>query len=474
METGYIIRKKIFTSSVKAFIINCALFFLIFSATAQTSGQTVTRQEKEKIMKQIGELFRDNYVFPDLGKKYEQDIQYMMKTDAYDSIEDAKEFAERITSDLQEITNDKHNYFRLIESSDMGEEKAGSLHHPVRLFRLIQEENWGFTRLDWLEGKIGYMDIRRFNPPSIGKDIIVTAMNFVKAANAIIIDIRENQGGDTDILPFFSSYFFEYPIQLNSDYFRKYDMTKESWTVKEIVGKRLSDIPLFILTSKRTFSAAESFVYDMKVRDRATIVGDSTRGGAHSVDLFKIDDRFEIYISTARSFNPLTGDNWEGTGVVPDILVPAESALDTALVLAKKAADEYGKMKDSQMKEAVIKMQDQLDRADKCFQIGKDDLAASMLDSAFQTGLNVNLIDQFFMQVLAYDYWLRPDDKMLIGILKKNVDLFPNSYSAYEILAWAYISHEKNELAAEAFKKVLDLNPGNSMASQMLEKLKNK
>jgi len=438
---------------------------------AQSSDQTIDREDQEKIIKKISELVRDKYVFPDLGKKYEQEIISILKSAQYDHIMDQKEFAGQVTSDLQTITNDKHIYFRLIESSDLDEDKSGSLHHPVRLFRLIKNENLGFYKFDWFEGNIGYLDIRRFNTPAISKDMIAAAMKLVRGANAIIIDLRENQGGTTDVLPLFSSYFLEYPTQLNSDYFRELDITKESWTEKEITGKRLTDIPLFILTSKKTFSAAESFAFDLKVQKRATVVGDSTKGGEHSVDLFQIDDRYEIYISTVRSFNPVTGTNWEGTGVIPDILVPAESALDTAIVLAKKAAAVFGKVKDTLMKEVVQEMQSQLDRADKLYQNGEDDLAFSVLDSAFQTGAQADLIDEFFVQVLAYHYRSIKNEKIHFGILKKNIEIFPNSSGAYEMLAWAFFEQGDEENASLNFKKVLELDPDNSLASQMIKKL---
>jgi C-terminal processing protease CtpA/Prc len=100
-----------------------------------------------------------------------------------------------------------------------------------------------------------------------------------------------------------------------------------------------TDVPLFILTGPKTFSAAESFAYDLQSRKRATIVGEPTKGGAHSVDAFRVDDQFEFYISTERSISPVTGGNWEGTGVLPDVTVPAANALEKALVLAKEAGE---------------------------------------------------------------------------------------------------------------------------------------
>lgn len=104
------------------------------------------------------------------------------------------------------------------------------------------------------------------------------------------------------------------------------DFLKEFWTTEEIVGEQRTDVPIFLLTSEITFSAAEMFAYDLQVRNRATLVGDSTGGGAHSVGLYQIDDLFEIYVPTERAINPVTSGNWEGAGVIPDVVVPSETA----------------------------------------------------------------------------------------------------------------------------------------------------
>jgi len=460
------------TLGVRVAVVMCAVNLCSMPVSAQTTHHTVDQQTPKYIFNEISRIFTERYVYPDSGRKYGQKIGVWAESKDYDGIIDAKEFADLVTNDLQKMTHDKHVTFRVIESSDLGEEKEGSLHHPVRLFRINQNENYGLYKFEWLDDKVGYLDIRRFNTPSIARDMVVSAMNLLKNAQAVIIDIRKNRGGSTDILPLLCSYFFEYPTQLNSDYYSQYDLTIENWTEENDTGIRLINVPLYILTSRETFSAAESFAYDMKVWKRAVIIGDSTGGGAHSVDLFKIGDRFEMYMSTVRSFNPLTQSDWEGTGVIPDILVPAAFALDTALVLATKAAKVHEQTNESDMKKAIQEMQIQINQADSLYQLGNDDDAAELLDSAFQTGSNVNMLDEFFLQVLAYEYWSREDERMLVSVLKRYIDLFPNSYSAYETMAWAYMTHENKELAARYFEKVLKLKPDNSTAIQMLKQLK--
>jgi len=163
----------------------------------------------------------------------------------------------------------------------------------------------------------------------------------------------------------------------------------------------------------------------MKVRRRATLVGDSTKGGAHDVDYFKIDDQFEMYLSTGRGVNPLANTNWEGIGVIPDILVPASSALDTAIVLARAAAEQFGKGKELQLKRAVDAMQVHLDRAEKLYRERKDRPAKAVLDSVFHIGKKSGLITEFFINVLAYNYLSRGNERILIAVLSKNTEFFP-------------------------------------------------
>jgi C-terminal processing protease CtpA/Prc len=457
---------------LKLSLIVFTFFFCLSPEIVDSQQIQINRQDKEKLIKKISKLLEEKYVIPEVGKKCAKDILLALTSNAYDYLTGATEFAEKLTADLQRITNDKHVKFRLIEASDLGESREGSLHHPVRLFRLMQKENLGFTRFDWIEGDIGYLEIRRFYSPSEAREMVIAAMNFVAGADAIIIDLRENQGGAGELLPFFCSYFFEKSTQLSSYYSREDDFTREFWTLNNFPDRRLIDVPLFLLTSKKTFSAAEMFAYDLKVRQRAVLIGDSTGGGAHSVDLFKIDDRFEIYISTSRAIHPLTKSNWEGIGVIPDIIVPSEMAYDTAIVLARKAARSHAEARDTELKGTVQRMQIQIDKAGDFYIANKDISAEAVLDSAFQIGMKANLINEFFIQVLIYHYLSVDNDKLLFALLRKNIELYTNSADAYGLMAWVCSEHGQEEIAIQNYEKVLELDQNNSTAKKMLQKLK--
>ena len=160
-------------------------------------------------------------------------------------------------------------------------------------------------------------------------------MNFLGNVDAIIFDLRENGGGDPKMVAFVSSYLFAERTHLNDLYNRKENKTTEYWT-QDVPGKRLVSQPAYVLTSKRTFSGAEEFSYNLNNLKRATIIGETTGGGAHPVSGHKVDDHFGIGVPFARAINPVSKTNWEGTGVEPDVPTPAGEAL----AVAKKMAAE--------------------------------------------------------------------------------------------------------------------------------------
>ena len=195
--------------------------------------------------------------------------------------------------------------------------------------------NFGFKELKLLPGNIGYLDLRGFVDAKWGGETAVAAMNFLSNASALIIDLRNNGGGSPSMIQLITSYLYgPEPVHLNTFYYRPSNSFSETWTLKEVQGKRRPDIPVYILTSNKTFSAAEEFTYNLKNLKRATIIGETTGGGAHPGGVVPAGDRFTIFVPNGRAINPITKTNWEGTGVKPDIEVKAADALHTAQVKA--------------------------------------------------------------------------------------------------------------------------------------------
>jgi retinol-binding protein 3 len=172
-------------------------------------------------------------------------------------------------------------------------------------------------------------------------------MGFLAGSDALIIDLRDNGGGNPSMIQLLASYLLkpDHKTLLNSFYIRKGDRTEQYWTAPWVPGPRLSEAPLYVLTSKRTFSAAEEFTYDLQSLKRATIVGETTGGGAHPEEEHLVAG-YPVVMSLpfGRAVNPITGTNWEGTGVAPDVPAAAAEALAVAhsralAAIAEKATD---------------------------------------------------------------------------------------------------------------------------------------
>ena len=204
----------------------------------------------------------------------------------------------------------------------------------------MRTNNFGFQEIKILDGNVGYLNLRGFIPAEVGGDTAIAAMNFLSNTDAIIFDLRQNGGGDPSMVQLISSYLFDEPAHLTDIYYRPTDLTTQSWTLPYVPGKRSPDTPVYILTSSRTFSAAEEFSYNLKNLKRATIVGETTGGGAHPGGTVDATDRYQVWLPSGRAINPITKTNWEGTGVSPHIAVTQAEALTTAHIDALKKLSE--------------------------------------------------------------------------------------------------------------------------------------
>ena len=161
------------------------------------------------------------------------------------------------------------------------------------------------------------------------------AMNFLGNADALIIDLRQNGGGSPSMIQLITSYLYgPERVHLNNFYNRPRDEYTQTWTLPYVPGKRRPDIDVYVLTSQSTFSAAEEFSYNLRNLERATLIGETTGGGAHPGGTQIATSRFTIWVPDGRAINPITNTNWEGVGVEPHIKVPAQEALETAQITA--------------------------------------------------------------------------------------------------------------------------------------------
>jgi hypothetical protein len=338
-------------------------------AAAQTGAPqqpdlNVTAETRKQVIDAALKRLNDGYVFADVAQSMEKAVRDRAAKGEYDQITSARAFAEKLTSDLQAVSKDKHLRVRY-SHQPLPERPAGPREPTAEEREEYRREmawiNSGFDKVERLPGNIGYIEFRGFTDAEIGAETVAAAMNFVANTDALIIDLRRNGGGSPQMVALICSYLFgAEPVHLNSLYWREGNRTEEFWTRKEIAGKRYLNKDVYVLTSNRTFSGAEEFTYNLKNLKRATIVGETTGGGAHPGGFARLHEHFGMFIPRGRAISPITKTNWEGTGVKPDVEVPADQALHVARLTALKK--QHANVKEAELKGAISA---EIDRVEK-------------------------------------------------------------------------------------------------------------
>ncbi|WP_112230535.1 S41 family peptidase [Lentzea atacamensis] len=269
------------------------------------------------------------YVFPDVAEDITKVLRARLAEGAYSDVDD-EGFAERVTADLQSVNGDKH--LRLLYSHDevpeTGQESAWD---PVAYRREAELDAFGITKVERLKGNVGLLNLRLLHDAEIATPAVTAAMNLIAHTDALIIDLRDNGGGDPNTVALICSYLFDERVHLNDIYNRPDDTTEQYWTLPHVPGPRFGgEKPIFVLTSNRTFSGAEELSYNLQQNKRATLIGETTRGGAHPGDRYRVGPHLKSSIPNGRAINPISGTNWEAVGVVPHVEVPADEAFDVA------------------------------------------------------------------------------------------------------------------------------------------------
>jgi C-terminal processing protease CtpA/Prc len=169
--------------------------------------------------------------------------------------------------------------------------------------------NFCFERVERLPGNIGYVDLRCFGPPELSAETVAAVFTFLNHTHALIMDLRENGGGDPAGVALISSYLFDKPTHLSDIYVRRDDHTEQFWTLPYVTGRRFAGTDVYVRTSAQTFSGAEDFSYNLKHLKRAKISGEVTGGGAHPASGHRINAHCGIIVPFARSINPITKAN---------------------------------------------------------------------------------------------------------------------------------------------------------------------
>jgi hypothetical protein len=308
------------------------------------SATRIGAADRARVVARAAVLLDSFYVFPDVARRMGDTVKARLARGEYDGYTSGPSFTSRLTDDFRDISHDKHLGVRFSARvlpqlpPDNGPPQAPSADEVARRRAESAQDNCSFEKVERLEGNVGYLKFDGFDDVEYCSETVAAAMTFLSGTKALIIDLRQNGGGSPKMVALISSYLFDTRTHLNDLWTRSTNRTEEFHTTDSVPGRKYgSTKPVYLLTSSRTFSGAEEFSNNLKTLKRATIVGETTGGGAHPVRPRGIDDHFFISVPFARAINPITHTNWEGTGVAPDVKVPAAEALATAVKMIREA-----------------------------------------------------------------------------------------------------------------------------------------
>ena len=350
-----------------ALVVFMAAVSLNFAVSWGQSGPKVDAAMRRQVIDAVVRELNDRYIFPDIARRVETALRSPAELAAFDGLDDGRTFADKLTSRLQALTLDKH--IRVRFSSQPVPDRVGGAPSASEIERQKAEErsrNFGVERVERLPGNIGLIELRGFVAAEWAGEAIAAAMTLVAHTDALVFDLRRNGGGDPATVALVSSYLFGERTHLNDMHWREGNRVEQYWTQDWVPGPRFgAGKPVFVLTSSRTFSGAEEFSYNLKNLQRGKIVGETTGGGAHPGDIFKVGTHFAAFVPGGRAVNPISKTNWEGTGVEPDVKVKADDALRTAQLLALREL--LGKTPDDERRRAlqarVVELEGQMPKA---------------------------------------------------------------------------------------------------------------
>lgn len=360
--------------------LSAALCLSAFNARAQDSltppppDMTIDAATRTQVIEGALKELAAAYVYPDMAREMDKAIRTRLANKEYEQTTSAVALAKQLTADLQAVSHDKHlriayraealaagdgpsGPIRIVRRTDAGDEHKGmppaggpriivrtdagdakgAAAAPQRIHLLPPDPSGkqGLEQVERLPGNLGYLHFSYFAGVDEVGAKVSAVMNELHDTNALIIDVRHSRGGAADTIEFLMSYLFSGRVHLNDMYNRLDDTTMAAWTV-DVPGQHYLDKDVYLLTDSGTFSAAEAISYTLQNLKRATIIGETTGGGAHPVMPRRLSDHFFVTVPFARYISTVTKTNWEGVGVRPDIAVPPAQALVVAQLTALK------------------------------------------------------------------------------------------------------------------------------------------
>jgi len=326
-----------------------ALVLLTFSIGSYAQKESRAKEDitfneldKKQIIDSLTKQLQEFYIRPNTVGDIKKKLNDNYKKGLYKDIIKPNDFAGKLSSDLIEVSKDLHFAVRYdpewVESHLKKGDKEVEKKIKAEELSEAKKKNFGFQQAQILEGNIGYLKFDYFEDPAIASETAASTMQFLSSTDALIIDLRQNNGGAMEMGQFLSSYFYlGKELPLYKYYYNEKNRKKierEMWLLPSVPGKRMEDIDIYILTSSVTFSAAEWMSYSLQNLKRVTIVGEKTAGGAHPIDRKVLPHGFSVNVPFGEVKDPITNLDFEGKGVMPDVLCKSEEAVNTSHILA--------------------------------------------------------------------------------------------------------------------------------------------
>jgi retinol-binding protein 3 len=314
-------------ANIKALLLAIFVLGSCHRGSVQTAPKEIDQDIIEKSVASIGALVASEYFDAEVGKRIHRSLRQRLAEGAYSGLTTADSLAKRLTDDLVDLAHDKHLAVGVVQpatskSADDSRAAQG------------KRSNWGLQRVEILDGNVGYLKLNHFYRLSEARETISAAMCVLQNAEALIVDLRDNDGGTPATVAFLASYF------LGDKAIDLFDLADRSGGVRSYstdpspLRGRDAARPIYVLTSNRTFSGGEGMAFILQEQQRAEVVGEKTAGAANGGRPFPVNAWFEVTIPTFQVRGAVSGQNWEGTGVKPDVTVSASDAPRTAHIRA--------------------------------------------------------------------------------------------------------------------------------------------
>ena len=426
--------------------------FLFNLNVSFAQDNTLTKAYKEQVIESLSRLMNNHYVFPDVAKQTEEHLKTQLIEGYFDQFENDEDFANALTESVQSVNKDKHMRIRVNKQYEAPKQTPERMiEEQLDWIDQSRRNNAGFVDVKILDENVGYLDLRGFAGMEIGKPVADAYMKLMSRTDAVIIDLSKNGGGSPAMVQYLCSYFFDKKLHLNSLYWREGDRTDEFWTLEQVGGTKMPDVPLFVITSNRTFSGAEEFSYNMQTQKRATLVGQTTGGGANPGGGFNINENLTVFIPTGRAINPITKTNWEGVGVIPEVEASADGAFDKAYELAKQSAINYRAERNKKHSKMLMDLYSSLDHYES-------ETSETLILKNISNCQKAGLLEEGDINALGYDYLMgRNSPKIALCIFKANTMLFPNSANVFDSYAEALLANGDSESSLKNYQKAVDV-----------------